>query len=231
MEEYVLAAISRGLRRLTFLEHLEEGIKYGQKIWLDEDDFDLYFEEGMRLQELYRNQIDVRLGVECGYNPAAESSILQRLQNRNWDEVGISCHFLHLPGLRSHVNLFSSKASSLAVCEKFDSDHLIELYLTTLLQAIERLPGTKVCHLDGALRFLPGVNLEKSHLPRIDALLAAIKAHSMLLEVNTSGIAIRGEQFPATDILNRAIALEIPLVLGSDAHKPADVGHLFNRFS
>ncbi len=46
----------------------------------------------------------------------------------------------------------------------------------------------------------------------------------MTLELNSSGIAIRGEQFPARPILEMAVSLKIPLVFGSDSHKPKEVG-------
>ena len=48
MEEYVQAAIERGLRRLVFLEHLEAGINYFESTWLTDDDFDYYHSEGQR---------------------------------------------------------------------------------------------------------------------------------------------------------------------------------------
>ena len=63
------SAIAKGLMQINFLEHLEEGILSQQKTWLDQDDFDHYFAEGRRLEKLYSGDIEVRLGVECGYNP------------------------------------------------------------------------------------------------------------------------------------------------------------------
>src|SRR3989339_1028505 len=48
-------------------------------------------------------------------------------------------------------------------------------------------------------------------------------------EVNTSGFSHRGEQYPARGILEEAIALGVPLVAGSDAHRPSEVGRHFER--
>ncbi len=50
----------------------------------------------------------------------------------------------------------------------------------------------------------------------------------MALEVNTSGFTLRGTPFPAPFIIKEALALEIPLLAGSDAHKPEDVGRDFD---
>jgi len=48
MEEYVLAAIGKGLRKLIFLEHLEVGVNYFESTWLTEEDFNYYHDEGKR---------------------------------------------------------------------------------------------------------------------------------------------------------------------------------------
>ncbi len=51
MEEYVLCAIDKGLEEIVFLEHMEaSGVNYFDTTWLTEDDFDLYFAEGQKLQ-------------------------------------------------------------------------------------------------------------------------------------------------------------------------------------
>jgi histidinol-phosphatase (PHP family) len=59
MEDYVLAAIDRGLERLFFLEHLEVGINYFECTWLSQQDFDDYFQEGLRLREKYGDRLFV----------------------------------------------------------------------------------------------------------------------------------------------------------------------------
>lgn len=231
MEEYVVAAISRGLNKITFLEHLEQGINSAEKMWLSEDEFDRYFEEGTKLKAQYASKIDIGLGVECGYNPDAKSDICKRLKQRQWDAIGISCHFLKVGDQERHVNLFSSKPANLELAQKIGPNRLISRYFSTLAEAVQELPGTKVCHLDGVLRFLPNLELQPDNHDQIEYLLNIIQKNKMALEVNTSGFAIRQMQFPATSILTRAISLKIPLVLGSDAHKPENVGNFFDRFS
>ena len=57
MEEYVLAAIDRGLTSITFLEHLEEEIHYFERTWLTKDNFTCYFREGERLRKKHQGQI------------------------------------------------------------------------------------------------------------------------------------------------------------------------------
>ncbi len=229
MEEFVLAAIQHDLDGIIFLEHMEEGIHNAERTWLTEEDFDYYFSEGRRLQEKYKDQLYIGLGVECGYNPDSSQALTTRLRKRTWDEIGISCHFIKPAGCKGHLNLFSRKEHTLEKVKKYDPELLLNIYFDTLLETVTVLPGTKLCHLDGALRFLPGVQLTNTHLEKIKQLLLTVKERKMTLEINSSGIAIRGEQFPALPVLEMAISLRIPLVLGSDAHKPEELGRYFGQ--
>jgi len=154
---------------------------------------------------------------------------VSRLGKRDWDEIGISCHFIKPTGSRVHLNLFSRKEHNLEKIQKFDPNLLLDIYFDTLLEAVTTLPGTKLCHLDGALRFLPDIHLADHHLDKVRRLLLAVKKRAMAVEINSSGIPIRGEQFPARIILEMAISEKIPLVFGSDAHRPEEVGRHYSQ--
>jgi len=208
MEEYVLSAVQCGLNGLIFLEHMEEGISNNSRTWLTEQDFDRYFAEGKRLQKKYEKKLHIGLGVECGYNPEQGQTLISRLNSRNWDDIGISCHFIH--SARGHINLFSQKKDKLKRAREAGPEQLLDIYFDTLLEAVNTLPGTKLCHLDGALRFLPGIYLTDSHMEKISRLLLLVKKKGMSLEINSSGLDIRGEQFPGHTILKMAVSLQIP---------------------
>ena len=231
MEEYVQAAIAKNLKRIVFLEHMEEGILAPQPSWLSETDFDYYFSEGKRLQAQYRDEIDIGLGVECGYNSACKDTLQERLANRKWDQIGISCHFLKVENQPYHLNLFSKKAENIKRATHFDTTVLFSNYLETLQEAITVLNGSVLCHLDAAFRWFPSHTLNEQHYEQIDHLLEQAAAQNMALEINTSGIAIRGEPFPNKRILDLATQHKMRFQLGSDAHKPEDVGNHFTLFS
>ena len=230
MEEYVQAAIQKKLQKIIFLEHMEEGIHYVQgNTWLSEDDFDFYFSEGRRLQSKYQGEIDIGLGVECGYNPDYSDLLNKRLGRRRWDQVGISCHFLKIEGLANHLNMFSRKRENILLAKKNGPVKILDQYFATLTEAVQCLPGTMLCHLDGALRFLPGISLTENHYNLIDLLLQAVSRKRMVIEINSSGFPIRQEQFPNRRIIAMAKAYSIPFTFGSDAHKPGDVGRFFDK--
>ena len=227
MEEYVLAAIDRGLRRIVFLEHLETGIVCKRSTWLSEADFDYYFAQGERLRRKYRGRIQVETGVELGYNAERREEILARIGSRPWARIGISCHFLRFADTDDHLNLLSKHQEYRREAQRIGCERILDRYFDSLIEAVRLLPGSVLCHLDAALRYVPGIRFSPHHHRQIDQLLVEVKARGMALEINTSGIAIRGEPFPARGILARAIELGIPLAVGSDAHRPEDVGNHF----
>ena len=227
MEEYVLAAISRGLRKLIFLEHLEAGIDYFESTWLTADDFDVYHQEGKRLQEKYQDSIEIGLGVEVGYNPRFLEELQQRLARHTWDRIGVSYHFLETDA--GHLNMVSSKQINLDRLDQYGLGEVVCRYYKDLHEAVEKLPGQVLCHIDAVLRHHPHVTANAEHSALIDELLDAVTLKKMALEVNTSGYRRRDEPYPSLAILKKAVQRNIPLVAGSDAHRPEDVGRYFDR--
>lgn len=225
MEEYVQAAISRGLRRLVFLEHLEIGINYPERTWLTEEDFRLYLAEGGKLREQYGDYLEIGLGVEVGYNPERREELADYLKRGNWDLVGVSYHFLAVNG--RHFNMVSRKKENVETLAALGTDAVVRSYLEGLLEAVKVLPGNMLCHLDAVMRHCPGVIITAEHRLLIDEILAALARNKMALEVNTSGFCLRQEQFPSFPILHQAVRQGVALVAGSDAHHPGEVGRHF----
>lgn len=232
MEEYVRAGIQKKLRKLIFLEHMEEGIISPRRTWLSEEEFDYYFEEGQRLREIYGDQIEIGLGVECGYNPDYSEQILRRLQKRKWDAVGLSCHFILVPEVSPHhINLLSHHKDSIENATKAGPAQLLTKAFSSLTEGIGLLPVTKVCHLDAPLRYLALLQdlLEPAHYEQIEGLFELMAKRDIALEINSSGIDIRNEPFPSRRILKIARKHELKLEFGSDAHHPEKVGCHFDK--
>lgn len=224
MEDYVRAAIGRRLTRLIFLEHLELGIRYFERTWLEAEDFAAYRAEGERLQKAYAGVIEIGLGLEVGYNPARREEILAFLSQHAWVRVGLSFHFLEVEGL--HYNLVSRKPENMAAFDRFGPAQVVERYYQILLEALEVIPATSLCHVDAVLRHHPAVDcLAQPAL--LDGVLAKMAEKKVALEVNTSGVPLRGEPYPSYATIEKAVRLGIPLVFGSDAHRPEDVGRSF----
>ena len=226
MEQYVEAAMAKGLAGMVFLEHLEYGVDYFERTWLTDDDFVVFRQEVARLKEKYAGRIEVLCGVEVGYNPKAVDRIRAFLDRQAWDRIGLSYHFFEVDG--KYINLFSRKQRNLEAIEAAGPAQIFEGYYRGLLEAVTSIDGHVLCHMDAALRH---VKTESGFDAggMIAELLTAVSERRLALEVNAAGFAIRGEQFPVTPVLRQAAALQIPLWAGSDAHKPEDVGRYFEQ--
>ncbi|WP_456473274.1 histidinol-phosphatase [Desulfolithobacter sp.] len=225
MEDYVRAALRRNLTRLTFLEHLEADITYPQRTWLREHDFNSYFAEGSRLQDKYKGQLTIELGVEAGYNPEAVDLLQAQLARWPFERIGLSYHFYRV-GSR-HYNMVSRRRENMTVLGRIGVEQVISDYLSGLVQAVQELKCDVLCHLDAVMRHHPGYCLLPSHHRQIDTLLDLMASRNISLEINTSGFSIRDTPHPSPDIIARARDRAILLTAGSDAHHPGQVGRHF----
>ncbi len=229
MEEYVQAAIKKGLRKICFLEHMEEGINAKKTTWLTEKDFDIYFSKGKLLQKKYHTQIEILLGVEVGYNPERVAILQDRLAARTWDWIGLSYHFHRYQEDSYHYNLVSKRDQRVLALNTAEAEAILAAYYNSLSDAVDYIPCNMVCHLDAALRYHSGHPSFSQPWKEIKYLLKKLQDKNIALEVNTSGIAIRNEVFPGKEILYQAILHKIPLVASSDSHSPGTVGAYFSR--
>ena len=229
MEDYVVAAINRGLQSITFLEHLECGILSSYRTWLTEEDFNEYFRQGRMLQILYGDQITIRLGVEVGYNPSAVDQLTTMLSRFPFDHVGLSYHYF-FDGNR-HLNMLSRRRKNIEALAAAGIDKVLDEYFTGLCRACNDIQCDKVCHLDAALRHMPGFSLKENNWKQIEQLLGLMLKKKIGLEVNTSGFELRSLPFPSPKIIQRAAQLNIQTIAGSDAHRPDQVGRHFDQLA
>jgi histidinol-phosphatase (PHP family) len=227
LEEYVQEALAQGLQSMTFLEHMECGLRYAPRIWLTPDLFKQYFDEGQQLQEQYADQIRINLGVEIGYNATALDELLALLEQFPFEHRGLSCHFYD--DGKQHLNLLSQRLDHIQLLKEAGSEKVLDTYLTNLIQACQCIPCDKLCHLDAALRHLPLPPFTSHQQHLIRNLLHLLQEKNIALEVNTSGYPLRSRPYPNHEIIQQALALKIPLILGSDAHHPQQVGRFFSQ--
>ncbi len=226
MEEYVLAAIEKGLSHLVFLEHFEVGVSYFEVTWLTEADFTYYRAEGARLRLKYKDRLDLEVGVEIGFNPDYITETNDFIHARDWARVGLSYHYMPVAG-EHHINMLSSQHANIQRIAEYGPARMLDDYYNGLLLAVQTIDADVVCHLDAGLRNAAHVVYEDRHWQRVAEILDVMAARQMTLEINTSGFSQRGEPFPCTRIVEMAKRRTLAMVLGSDAHKPEQVGRGF----
>ncbi len=227
MEEYVLAAIDKGLTSLIFLEHFEVAISYFEVTWLTADDFSYYRAEGKRLHEKYKDVITVETGAEVGFNPQCIDEIQSFIKSEPWARVGLSYHFMPVAG-EEHINMLSRKHANIERINEYGGERLLTAYYEGLLLAVQSIDADVVCHLDAGLRHAKSIAYQDVHWQLIAKILDVMVVRKMGLEINTSGLSVRGESFPCQRIIDMANERNLQMVLGSDAHKPEQVGRGFD---
>jgi histidinol-phosphatase (PHP family) len=60
--------------------------------------------------------------------------------------------------------------------------------------------------------------------------LELVKKHNLIIEINTSGLRKEvKEQYPSEEIIHEMYGLDIPILLGSDAHQPKEIAYKFKE--
>jgi histidinol-phosphatase (PHP family) len=225
MEEYIWAAVRQGLREIGFLAHVEAGVNSSRRLWLRREDLDVYWREGNELRGRYADRIKVSLGLEVGLNPGAISELKQILSGHPWDHVGLSYHFV--PDGDSLLNI-CSRASANRLKE-VDAKEINKVYYQALGDHLAEIKPDFLCHFDVVRKFMADVSTDPEIRMLINRLLMEMARLGVAMEVNTAGCTTVGAPYPAPWILNEAIHLGIELVLGSDSHKPEQVGRRFDE--
>ncbi|MFO7761207.1 MAG: histidinol-phosphatase [Thermodesulfobacteriota bacterium] len=228
IEDYVQAALKRGLAGIVFLEHFETAISYFETTWLSPEDFRFYQQELQRLQKKYEGRIAIGIGVEAGYNPEHPEKIRSFLNTFSWDRVGLSYHYLKLDSGR-HVNMVSRKTSNIELLAEKGASRVVDEYLRGLLEAVKQIDADVVCHLDAVMRHHNDAVFAQKNYDTVRDIFKIMIEKGMALEVNTSGFPQRGKPYPAPEMLKMAMNMGIRLTPGSDAHNPCDVGRYFEK--
>ncbi|GGO05155.1 histidinol-phosphatase HisJ [Saccharibacillus kuerlensis] len=220
LEQYVLQGIELGLGQLGLSDHMPlihiNPANYYPEMAMPMDELPRYVEEVLALKEKYREQIDIRLGLEGDYIEGYEEEIERIVNAYPWDYVIGSVHFLG----EWDVTDFRQTA-------QWEGRDPLEVY-RQYYDAVGRAANTGfydiVGHFDVIKRFgfapAPEQNAEKAEFE--NAALRRIADSGIAMELNASGLTKPcAEMFPSENLLRRAIDLGIPLTLGSDAHAPA----------
>lgn len=219
LEEYVLSAIEKGIEQLGLSDHMPlihvNPDEYLPEMAMAMEELPRYVEECFLLKEKYKKDIDIRVGIEADYIEHYEETIKQLLDRFEWDYIIGSVHFLGTWDITDFRQVDGWKQK--------DPDEVYRQYYDAVQKAVRTGFYDIVGHVDVIKRFGIKPNGDPSELER--ATLRAIKQADIAIELNTSGLRTpAAEMFPSKRMLQYALELGIPLTLGSDAHKPEDVG-------
>lgn len=219
LEEYVQRGIELGLQQIGLSDHMPlihvDPKEYLPEMAMPMDELPRYVEECLQLKEKYKEQIDVRMGLEGDYIEGWEEQIERIVSAYPWDYVIGSVHFLGTWDVTDFRQVEQWKGQDvLAVYER---------YYQAVRQAAETGFYDITGHMDVIKRFghEPDSSMDAEVRELENSALEAIKQAKIAMELNASGLSKPcKEMFPSRRILEQALKLGIPVTLGSDAHDP-----------
>jgi len=226
--EYVERALALGMDEMGFADHLpflggwEPRHDLTDDWAMRPDELDEYCTIVLGLAREYAGDVRIVLGVEADFIPDTLDETAATLRQYPFEYVIGSVHIVGDRFGFDHPEM-------VARLEAYGIDriHLESLELTR--QAAECGLFDVVGHLDHAKKFGPPQDAE-AVAAAASAALRAVAAAGMRVEINTAGLRKPvGEAYPSPALLAEAHEHGIPLVLGSDAHRPEHVGYAFDR--
>ncbi len=219
MEGCVERAIELGLREIGFACHnpLPRGL--GGNVRMKESELDYYVRRVTDLQFQYRGKIEVLLGLEMDYLEGLEDYLARQVAAYPWDYLIGSIHYLD-----PECALFAWSRRL-----PFDADEQYFRYFTLLGKLVRSGLYDIVSHFDVPRRSgnVPGPRGTEAMWRALDEVARA----GLCLEINTSGYRHpdlpQPDAYPSLPVIERALALGIPLAVNSDAHGPDQVGLKF----
>ena len=228
MESMIEQAISLGLTRICFTDHmdyeypkqyLEQGCRF-------EFDVEEYFTTIAGFQEKYKSQISILAGIELGVKPALAERLDTLVKSYPFDFVIASSHLLD-----NYDPYFPDFWESI----ENNSEQGIRRYFQSIRENIEAFSNFDVYgHLDYIVRYVPDKHFQydpTQYQEEIDQLLKVLISKGKGIEINTAGLKY-GLPFahPKPELLQRYFELGgTYFTIGSDAHKPEHLAYDFEK--
>jgi histidinol-phosphatase (PHP family) len=217
-ERYREVAGERGIEELGVAEHVYRFTAaldvWDHPLWQTYaiDDIDAYC-------SFVRDHTDLKLGIEADFIPGRDDRMRNLLEQREWDYVVGSIHFLAEGALDyDKYDVWNSGRSP---------DHVWRTYFTWLGELAASGMFDILAHPDlvkhwGKQRPWPDKDLRFYY----DIAMEQIADSGIAVEVSTAGLRKPvGEIYPASAFLEMVIDAGNPIALSSDAHSPDDLGH------
>jgi histidinol-phosphatase (PHP family) len=221
-ERYQDVAAERGIEVLGVSEHVHR-FEQALSVWRHPfwqanatDDLDEYC-------AFVREETGLSLGIEADFVPGAEDRMANLLDERDWDYVVGSVHFLRdaAVDMRGDWDVWTHE----------DPEKVWRRYFETLGEAARSGMFDILAHPDLVKVWGRDVPRPDGDLRRFyDLAMDGIAESDVAIEVSTAGLRKPvGEIYPAPAFLEMCLEAGRPVALSSDAHVPNDLGHRYDE--
>jgi len=208
-EEMTVMAISKGLDEIGFSDH----VCLKPVTWaIREEDIPVMTEQIQDLQQKYKDQIQIRYGIEVDFFPGAENELRDLIKTIPVDYVIGSVHFIGDWNFDTDKSLYG----------KWSNDKLYEIYFGLIQQAAQSGLFDVIGHIDIIKKFQ--IYPESNQDLLFEDTIRIIKENNLVVELNTGGMDRPCAEFtPGPKILELCNSYHVPVTLSSDAHRATQI--------
>lgn len=229
IEDYIREGIKKGMAEIGISDHFPMDLLPARfHIYaMPFEEFSLYIDEIKRLKEKYEHQIIVRVSSEVDFFPEAFRGYKQIIKPfmEDFDYIIGSIHAVPWKEIQA---IPIDEAEAIPTIREIGVDRVYLQYYDTLLKMVKTNFYQIVGHFDVPKKY--GLIPQNPEViwQRIMHILDYIEGNGMAVEINTSGFyKVIHQPYPSEAIITELIHRKIPITLGSDAHRPEDVGFSF----
>jgi len=217
-EQYVQAAREAGLHGLVITDHSPMPPWFDPEARMELAELPFYH-AALEKVRAASGDFYVGIGLEADFHPGTEYFLKRLGAQYNYDYIIGSVHYIGAwpfdnPRYQSEF-------------EERDLREVYRAYFRLVAEAARSGLFHAIGHLD--LPKVMGHRPLEGYADLAEEALQVIAGEGLALDVNTAGWRKKAaEIYPSPELLARAAQLKIPVVLGSDAHRPEDVGYRFS---
>lgn len=222
MEDQVKQSILLGFDEIVMTDHHEAAA--GAKEYKLQTDITDYIALFNHIKAKYKDQINLKLGAEIGYEARGQAIIEKFIESNPFEFIICSLHSLEGEDFY-FGNFFKGRTKK----ESYRA------YFEGVKQCIQQFENFDVFgHMDFICRYGDYADKSLDYLDYqeiIDEILTLLVDRSKGIELNTSGIRYKmGHMHPRFDIIKRYNELGGEIItIGSDAHTTKDVGAEYDK--
>lgn len=211
-EEYVLSAIAGGYEEIGFSDHSPWHYKsdFVAHMRMRENQFDDYYHSVMALKEIYKDQISIKIGLECEYYPQYMDWLKQLILNYHLDYIIFGNHYYKSDEQRIYFG---------TACE---SEEMLVAYVDEAIAGMATGLYAYLAHPD---LFMRGRRVFDEVAKRESyRLCIAAKRYHTPLEYNLAGAQYNDimttTQYPHPEFWKIVAEVGNQAIIGVDAHEP-----------
>ncbi|MFW9992362.1 MAG: histidinol-phosphatase HisJ [Candidatus Odinarchaeota archaeon] len=232
LEEYIKAALicNHPLTEIGLSDHFpmhllpEDFHIYAMAI----EKFPDYIREAKKLRDKYQDLITVRISSEVDFHPDFFEEYRLAVQPflDDIDYIIGSVHAVTVDGITIPIDA----REAVPLIKEIGVDKAFLGYYDSVLKMVKSNFYQVVGHLDVPKKYSLIPENSEAVWGKVMQVLDAVEKTGIAVEINTSGMRMQvKEQYPGERIIKELIERNIPITLGSDAHRPQDVGYRFTE--